>query len=331
MASKYGEIDTSGFNPKSIKGRASKVSIEQFAGSPGVGKSMGQFIDSLPDILAGRLLRDLASSIANAHRNGKPVIACMGAHVIKCGLSPVIIELMSKRILTTVATNGAGAIHDSEIALFGVTSEDVAEGLKQGNFGASKETAEFINQAVSNAYREKMGLGESVGRSIAESDAPYARASILAAGYQLGIPVTVHVAIGTDITHMHPGADGAAYGDASMRDFRILVAAMKHLGSGGVLLNLGSAVILPEVVLKGFAMLRNMGYDFSGMVGANLDFVQHYRSSQQVVARVELLGGRGIALTGHHEIMIPLLAHAVLEEVCARTPGSSGVMEDTQD
>lgn len=315
MGSKYDEIDLSGLKRLSIKDRTSMVNAEQFGKAPAAGRSFAEFLNSIPNILAGSSLRELVFAIACARRAGKPVIACMGAHVIKCGLSPVIIELMSNKILTAVAMNGAGAIHDAEIALFGSTSEDVASGLKNGTFGMTCETAEFLNQAAVVAHQQGLGLGESIGKALLEAKAPNTKLSIQASGYSLGIPVTIHVALGTDITHMHPSADGAAYGDATMRDFRILTYAMKDLGQGGVLLNFGSAVVLPEVVLKAFAILRNLGFDFSGTVGANFDFIQQYRSTQQVVKRIEYLGGKGYALTGHHEIMIPLLAHAVMEEL----------------
>ncbi|MDI6827008.1 MAG: hypothetical protein QME62_00830 [Armatimonadota bacterium] len=315
MESKYREIDLSGLKRQSIRDRISMVNIGQFGKKPVAGESFAKFLDSLPDILAGRAFRELVTSIVQARKIGKPVIACMGAHVIKCGLSPIIIDLMSKGILTTVAMNGAGAIHDLEIALFGCTSEDVASGLKNGTFGMARETAEFLNRAAILAHQQQLGLGESIGKTLIEANAVNADLSIQASGYALGVPVTIHVALGTDITHMHPDADGAAYGDATMRDFRILTSAMGNLGGGGVLLNFGSAVILPEVVLKAFAILRNLGFDLSGIVGANFDFIQQYRSTQQIVKRMEYLGGKGYALTGHHEIMVPLLAHAVVEEI----------------
>lgn len=315
MGSKYEEIDLSRVKPVSIKERASKVGVQQFAKPAEKGRSLREFIDSLPDILAGQTFRRLAKAIARARANGKPVIAGIGAHVIKCGLSAVITDLVRKNIITAVAMNGAGAIHDAEIALFGHTSEDVRAGLEEGTFGMTRETADFMNRAALRACEERLGLGESVGKCLLDAQAPHADLSITAGGYSSDIPVTVHVALGTDVTHMHPSADGSAYGEATMRDFRILTARMKELGGGGVVLNLGSAVILPEVMLKAFSILRNLGCDLSGMVCANLDFVQQYRAMQQIVRRVEVLGGAGMNLTCHHEILIPLLAHAVLEEM----------------
>lgn len=315
MPSKYEEIDLSGLRTTSITDRKSVVRADQFAKPAAAGRSVRELLDSLPDILAGHSIRQLAAAIANAHRKGKPVIGGMGAHIIKCGLSPVLNDLMRRGVITAIAFNGALAIHDSEVALYGRTSEDVRATLAEGAFGMTRETADFINSAAVEARDQGLGFGESIGRKLVEADAPHADLSLIATAYSLDVPATLHVAIGTDITHMHPNADGAAYGEASLRDFRILTAVMKDLGGGGVLLNIGSAVILPEVALKAFSTLRNLGYDLSGIVGANLDFIQQYRSAQQIVNRIELIGGTGISLIGHHEIMIPLLAHAVLEEM----------------
>lgn len=315
MPSKYEEIDLSGLRRTSISDRKSTVSIDRFATPAGEGRSVRELLDSMPDILAGRTIRRLATAIAGARRNGKPVIAGMGAHVIKCGLAPVMNDLMRRGVITAVAFNGAVAIHDAEIALFGRTSEDIGATLAEGTFGMARETAEFINSAATRAHDDGLGFGESIGLELIEANAPHADLSLLATAYSLDIPATLHIAIGTDITHIHPNADGAACGEASLRDFRILTAVMKDLGGGGVLLNIGSAVILPEVALKAFSTLCNLGYDLSGVVGANLDFIQQYRSTQQIVSRLELLGGTGMSLIGHHEIMIPLLAHAILEEM----------------
>lgn len=315
MPSNYEEINLSGIRTTSLAGRPSVVDAGAFARPAAPGRSVREMLDSMPDILAGRTIRRLAAAIAGARRNGKPVIMAMGAHVIKCGLSPVINDLMRREVVTAIALNGAGAIHDSEIALHGSTSEDVRSALPDGTFGMARETAGFINSSVAFARDEGLGFGEAVGRRLLETGAPHADLSLFATACSLGVPATVHAAIGTDITHMHPDADGAAYGDATHRDFRIFAAALKNVGGGGVLLNVGSAVILPEVALKAFSVLRNLGYDLSGMVGANLDFIQQYRSTQQIVNRLEALGGTGMSLTGHHEILIPLIAHAVLEEL----------------
>lgn len=315
MPSKYEEIDLMRIKSTSIWDRKSVVSIDRFGKPAAEGRTVRELLDSLPDILAGRTIRQLAVAIAGARKKGKPVIVGMGGHVIKCGLSPVINDLMRRGVITAVAGNGAVAIHDVEIALYGRTSEDVRATLAEGTFGMARETAEFMNSAAADARNEGLGFGESIGRKLIEADAPHADLSVIATAYSHDLPVTIHVAIGTDITHMHPDADGAAYGDASFRDFHIFTAAAAGLGGGGVLLNVGSAVILPEVALKAFSILCNLGYDLSGIVGANLDFVQHYRAVQQIVSRLELLGGTGMNLIGHHEIMLPLLAHAVLEEM----------------
>jgi hypothetical protein len=226
-----------------------------------------------------------------------------------------VADLMRRGVITALAMNGAGAIHDSEIARFGQTSEDVVDGMRTGMFGMADETAEFLNTAARLASEAEMGFGEMLGKMLIDAKSPRLDVSILAAAYECGVPLTVHACIGCDIVHMHASADGAAIGDASMRDFRILTEAMKDLGRGGVLLNVGSAVVLPEVLLKAITTLINLGHDMKGMTGVNLDFVQHYRSNQQVVARVREIGGEGISLTGHHEIMIPLIAAGVIERL----------------
>ncbi len=315
MPSKYEEIDLSGLRTTSITERKSTVSIDRFATPADAGRSARELLDSMPDILAGRTIRRLAAAIADARRAGKPVIVAIGGHVIKCGLAPVLGDLMRRRVITGIAGNGAVAIHDAEIALFGQTSEDVGATLAEGTFGMARETAEFINSAATEARDGGFGFGESIGRKLVECNSPHADLSLIATAYSLDLPVTIHVAMGTDIAHMHPEADGAAYGDASLRDFRIFTAAMKDMGGGGVLLNIGSAVVLPEVALKAVSVLCNLGYDLTGIVGANMDFIQQYRSTQQIVSRLELVGGTGMSLIGHHEIMVPLLAHAVLEEM----------------
>ncbi|MDH7600892.1 MAG: hypothetical protein QHI38_01940 [Armatimonadota bacterium] len=311
MASRYPEIDLRRLKTTRISDRLSTVGTDQFAKPLDPDSSVREFLDSLPDILAGRSLRTLVQRIVGARRLGKPVILAMGAHVIKCGLGPIIVDLIRGGVITAVATNGAGAIHDSEVALFGATSEDVSDALPSGTFGTAKETAEFVNGCASRACRESMGFGEALGKVLCEVRAPHAGLSVLAAAYESNIPVTVHVSIGCDIVHMHPSADGAAIGECTHRDFRILTQAMSDLGQGGVLLNIGSAVVLPEVILKALAVLVNLGYDLSDMLGANLDFIQQYRSNKQVVERVREIGGSGISIIGHHELLIPLIAAGV--------------------
>ena len=315
MASKYPRIDLSELKTMSIADRKSKVGISDFASVHEAGSSVSQFIERLPDILAGRWVRTVINRIADARRRSKPCAVAMGAHVIKCGLSPIIIDLMRRGIITSLALNGAGAIHDGEIAFFGETSEDVVDGMRTGMFGMATETADFVNNCARVAMDEQLGFGEALGKAVIESNAPNREFSLLAAAYECEVPLTIHACIGCDIVHMHPGADGAAIGEASMRDFRVFTEALKDLGDGGVLMNIGSAVVLPEVILKAITTLINLGYDMKGMTGVNLDFVQHYRSNQQVVARVREIGGDGISLTGHHELLIPLIAAGVIERM----------------
>lgn len=295
--------------------RTNKVATEGFARPPQAGKSFVEFLASLPDILAGSEFRRVVSAVVKARRNGRTVILGMGAHVIKCGLGPVVIDLMRRGIVTAVALNGSGAVHDSEVALIGATSEDVAAGLKDGTFGMVRETGEILNTAINGVLTQsERGLGELVGERLATIRAPFGQYSILLAGHELGIPVTVHVAIGTDIIHMHPSANGAAIGQASFNDFRILSAAVAQL-SGGVYLNVGSAVVLPEVFLKAFTVAQNLGADLNGFVTVNMDMIAHYRPGENVVRRPAAAGGQGYTIIGRHEVMLPLLAQAIVEEL----------------
>lgn len=318
MTSRYPQADLSRVRRSSIRDRQSKVHLRDFARPVPEGASVRELIDSLPRLLAAGSLRRAAEAIAGAAREGRAVVVCLGGHVIKTGLAPVLIDLMTRGVITAAATNGAGAIHDLEIALFGHTSEYVERGIGDGAFGMAHETADFLNRAVVEGSKLQLGFGESVGRALVAADCPNRHVSLFAAAYELRVPVTVHVGVGTDVVHMHPSADGAAIGDTSLRDFRILVEAMRGLGGGGVLMNIGSAVVLPEVILKALTVLRSLDVDLAGFTGINMDFVQHYRSNQQVVNRVAELGAEGISLTGHHEIMVPLLAAAVLDEMQAR-------------
>lgn len=296
-----------------LRDRDNIVSAQLFAQPPRAGKSFVEFVESLPGILAGGQFRRIVTAIIEARRNGRPVIIGMGAHVIKCGLSPVIIDLMQRKIVTAIALNGSGAVHDSELAMIGETSEDVGAGLKDGTFGMVRETGELINGAINRVLREPdRGLGNLVGDELVRTGAPRRDVSILATGYELGLPVTVHVALGTDINHMHPNANGAAIGQATMNDFRILCAAVSQL-SGGVYLNIGSAVILPEVFLKAFTVAQNLGANLQDFVTVNLDMISHYRPGENVVRRPASIGGAGFTLVGRHEIMVPLLAQAVVE------------------
>jgi hypothetical protein len=275
-------------------------------------RSMRRFLDGLPDFLGAADLKDAAGRIAAAIRRGKPVVLGMGAHPIKVGLGPLIVDLIERERLAGVAMNGACLIHDYELAQSGHTSEDVGPGLDEGVFGMACETGEFLNRAASDGASLGLGLGEAVGRAIEAAKVPGRRGSILAACARRGVPATVHVAIGTDIIHMHPSADGAAIGETSMRDFRLLAALVGRL-DGGVYVNLGSAVILPEVFVKALNLARNVGRRVRTITTVDMDFTRHYRPGVNVLRRPTALGGRGIALTGHHEIMFPLLWSAVEE------------------
>jgi hypothetical protein len=300
----------------SIKGRRSKVNIAEFAGTPKKGGSFGEFYKGLPDILAVKDFRSVVDALASAYRRDRMVIFMLGAHVIKCGLSPLVIDLMKCGVIKAVALNGAGIIHDTEIAMAGKTSEDVGAGILNGSFGMARETAEFINGAVNTGCMMGFGIGEIVGKKITESRLKNSSLSILAAGYKLKIPVTVHVAIGTDIIHQHPSADGAAIGEGTMADFRALAESVSRLGNGGVVANFGSAVILPEVFLKAINLARNMGNKVKGFTAANFDMYTHYRPSQNILLRPTQKGfGRGYNIIGHHEIMLPLLHRAVIERL----------------
>lgn len=313
--SRYPEFDLAEVRAQPIAERVSKVRVEDFAQPPAPGRSFSEWLATLPHILAGPELAEIARSIVSSRRAGRAVVLAMGAHVVKTGMSPVLIELMERGMITAVAVNGAFAIHDAEIALFGTTSEDVVAGLQAGTFGMAHETAAFYNEAVRSGDVRGLGAGESLGAALEAAQPKHGSASVVLAAHRLGIPLTVHVALGTDIVHCHPEADGAALGSASLRDFRILTEAMRGLAHGGVLLNVGSAVLLPEVLLKAIALLRNrLGDAYTGFLGVNFDFIQGYRSNQQVVARVRSIGGRGISLTGHHEILIALLGQAVVDE-----------------
>ena len=323
-------IDLSRVRTIPLQTRSNKVAAEQFARPAAAGRSFAEFLQALPGILAGGDFQRVVAAIARAHRAGRPVIVGMGAHVIKCGLSPVIIDLMRRGIVTAVAFNGSGAIHDSEIALIGETSEDVAAGLKHGTFGMVRETGEFLNGAINRVLAHpEQGMGALLGAQLIATGAPHRQLSILAAGFELKLPVTVHVAVGTDIIHMHPSANGAAIGQATFNDFRILASAVAGL-SGGVYLNIGSAVVLPEVFLKAFTVAQNLGADLHDFTTVNMDMIAHYRSGENVVRRPPTVGGAGYNLVGRHEIMVPLLAHAVLEGLEAPRDSAAKVVSEDQ-
>jgi deoxyhypusine synthase len=292
--------------------RPSKVATAALGRPVRRGLSVRAWLDGLPDILAARDLRDAAARIARAVRTGKPVVLGMGAHGIKVGLGPLIVDLIERGRLAAVAMNGACLVHDFELAWGGRTSEDVGPGLDRGLFGMARETGEFLNRATTEGVAAGMGLGRAIGDAIEAARLPHRHTSILAAAARAGIPATVHVAIGTDIIHMHPDADGAAIGAGSLRDFHLLAGVVGGL-DGGVYLNLGSAVILPEVFVKALNLARNVGRSVRRLTTIDMDFIRHYRPSVNVVTRPTATGGRGIQLTGHHEIMFPLLWAAVEE------------------
>jgi hypothetical protein len=279
------------------------------ATSPVAGQTFEKFWESLPDVLAVKDLRALVADIAKAHRDGKAVAVGAGGHVIKTGLAPILVDLMRDGIVNAVATNGSVCIHDVELAIAGKTSEDVDASLRDGSFGMSRDTAGFILKAIADAG-PTVGLGRALGDALLARGAEFASTSILAQGAALDVPVTVHVAIGTDIIHMHPQADGAALGAASLYDFRRFTEVIAAVTDGGAYINFGSAVVLPEVFLKALSIARNLGYR-NDFVTADFDFIRHYRTRTNVVVRPHLDGGRGYMFTGHHEIMMPLFAAAV--------------------
>jgi hypothetical protein len=307
-------LDFSGLRTYSLHGRHSKVSIDDFAAPVQPGMTVRQLLAALPAQLAGADFPHLVQLIATARRQQRPVILGMGAHVIKVGLNPVLIDLMRRGILTAVALNGAGIIHDAEIAMAGQTSEEVADVLGGGAFGAARETGEVLNRAIVDGADRGIGIGRAVGEALLAGRFPHNDQSLLAAAAQLGIPVTVHVAMGTDIIHIHPSADGAAIGRAGHHDFRVFCRLISGL-EGGVYLNVGSAVLLPEVFLKALTVARNLGHQVKRFTTANFDFIRHYRPATNVVHRPTLEGGRGFHFTGHHELMLPLLAAALVDEI----------------
>ncbi len=306
------ELDPSQVRTYPLASRKSKVEAQAVGRPLPSGATVADLVASLPDLLAARDFRFAVSELARRRASGAPIVLGMGAHPIKVGLSPLIVDAIERSVFGAVAMNGACIIHDFELAHAAHTSEEVAEQLTDGSFGMSEETGRFLNEAAREGARDGLGLGEAVGRKILAERLPHAELSILAAGARTGVPVTVHVALGTDIVHMHPSADGAAIGDTSLRDFRILAATVAEL-EGGAFINLGSAVIVPEVFLKALNLARNVGRQVRDLLTLDMDFQRHYRPLTNVVSRPTLLGGRGIHLTGHHEIMFPLLCAALRE------------------
>src|SRR5262245_8349174 len=310
MIFSYEDFDLSHVRTYPLKARKSKTHIDDFARAVAADASVGTFVDSLPDLLAAADLKAVVRAIAGARVSDAGVVWGLGAHVIKTGLGPVLIDLMEHGFVSALATNGAAVIHDFEIALVGATSEDVDEALGPGRFGMAEETGRLLNNAIAEGVAGGLGLGQAVTGFLTRKEPQYARASVLATAARLGIPVTVHVAVGTDIIHMHQTASGAAIGEGSLRDFRYFVSNVARL-ERGVYLNCGSAVLLPEVFLKAVALARNRGIALAELTTVNLDFVRLYRPQTNVVVRPTAGTGRGYSLVGHHEIMIPLLAAAL--------------------
>lgn len=306
--------DLSGLRRYPVGERSSIFSLPHAARLYEKGDSFRDFTRKLPDVLGARDLHSVAGAVADAVRARKPVILGMGAHPIKLGLSPVIADLAERGIVTAIAMNGACIVHDFEVAFTGRTSEDVGKELADGSFGMALETGTLVNRAINDGVKAGYGIGEAVGRFIGSSDFPHRDRSLLAAAVTKGIPVTVHVAVGADIVHMHPEADGAMIGEGSLRDFRIFTSVVTGL-EGGVYINLGSSVILPEVFLKALSVARNLGHTVNRITTINMDFIQHYRPRENVLKRPCSSGGRSFALTGHHEIMLPLLTAMILEEL----------------
>jgi hypothetical protein len=308
----YEEFDLSGVRTYPLASRPGKANAADFARPYLPGSGMRGWVESVPAILAGADFKAVVDAIARARDGGRAVMWGLGAHVVKTGLGPVLIDLMSRGFVSAIATNGAAVIHDFELALSGSTSEDVDEALGPGRFGMADETGRLLNAAINDGIGAGLGIGQAIGAWLRAAHPPYEPLSIVAAAARLQIPVTVHVGIGTDIIHMHPAASGAALGEGSLRDFRYLTSSVAKLAHG-VFLNCGSAVILPEVFLKAVALARNHGHDLRGLTTVNLDFIRHYRPQTNVVSRPVAGIGRGYSLVGHHELMIPLLAAALID------------------
>jgi hypothetical protein len=302
-----------GVNTYPLATRPSKVTTKDFARPVSEDSSLATFLNSLPNILAVRSLRELAARIRHARSLHKPVIWGIGGHVVKTGMSPVIIDLMRRGFVTAIAANGSVLVHDAEIAMVGSTSEDVDASLGTGAFGAADETGKLLNTSAREGANDHIGLGEALGRALVNSNPPYKDFSLLCAAYDMRLPFTAHVTVGADIAHFHPSADGAALGQTSHTDFRLLAETVRRMDGGGVYLNIGSAVVLPEIFLKAVTLVRNLGHPLSDITTANFDFIQSYRPLTNVVRRPVADGaGRGYSITGHHELTIPLLAAELL-------------------
>lgn len=316
---KYTPIDLAGVTTYPIAERKNKVTVaHDFARPVTAGMGVSDLLAALPDQLGATAVRGVIDAVVAARAKGKPVVVAMGAHVIKCGLQPVLKALIEADAITAIALNGAGSIHDYEISLIGATSEDVGKVLHAGTFGMAEETGRDINRALREGVTRGLGYGEAVGRFIIDNGNPYREKSLIATCVEKDIPVTVHVAVGTDIIHQHPTADGGVIGTATFTDFRLLTSVVAELGDGGVYLNVGSAVLLPEVFLKALSIAQNLGHHVDHFVTANFDMQQHYRPLQNVVKRPTSGDSRGYTVTGHHEIMLPLLAAGILDRIAAK-------------
>jgi hypothetical protein len=315
--SRYAEkpLRLEGLKTVPIDVRGGKVRVEDFARPHRKGEGVASWLQSLPKILAADSLRGVVDALRRARDSRRAILWGMGGHVIKCGLADILLDLMRRGWVTGFVMNGAASIHDFEIAIAGQTSEDVEAVLPDGRFGAAEETGREMNTAISEGNREGLGMGEALGRRLQRLAKPeLAPHSVVAAAYQASVPVTVHVAVGTDTPHTHPAADAAAIGEATHCDFRLLCSLLRGLNDGGVYLNVGSAVVLPEVFLKAVSVVRNLGHPLAGFTTVNFDFLQHYRPKVNVVERPHARsGGRGFAITGHHELMVPLLAAILIE------------------
>ena len=307
-------LDFSKLKTYSIKNRKSLVSKDDFAQPWKRGGNFSDFLSTLPTILAGRDIREVIQAIVQAAKARKKICLGMGGHVIKTGMNPLLIDLMEKKVFTSIAMNGSCIIHDLETAYTGRTSEDVAQSIGDGSFGMAQETSDFLNQAIANARDQNLGLGQAVGELILARDLPFKHLSLTAQGARLKVPVTVHVALGTDIIHMHPDFDGGACGAASQRDFHIFAREVAQLEKG-VFINAGSAVILPEVFLKALTLVRNLEHVVDDFTTVNLDFIRHYRPMTNVVNRPTMGKGKGYSIIGHHEILIPLIAAGIIERL----------------
>jgi hypothetical protein len=309
---RYEEFDLSGVRTYPLASRKSKSNAAEFARPYAPGDGMAAWLDALPNILGAADFKAVVEAVRRARAESRGVLWGLGAHVIKTGVGPVIVDLMERGYVSAIATNGATVIHDFELALSGGTSEEVDESLGPGRFGMAEETGRLLNDAINQGVARGLGIGQSIGAWLSAARPPHADLSVLAAAARLEIPITVHIGIGTDIIHMHPAASGAALGEGSLRDFRYLVSNVGRL-EHGVYLNCGSAVVLPEVFLKAIALARNRGLSLEGLTTVNIDFIRQYRPQVNVVSRPVLGIGRGYSIVGHHEIMIPLLAAALIE------------------